>query len=69
METWDQFTKLLPEARQEMTAALNGMETVEMEKVNLYEVFSGVRPDRIIGREGIRKWESEGFGNSAIVVW
>ena len=60
METWDRFTKLLPEARQEMTAAWNGMETVEMEKVSLYKVFFGVRPDRIIGREGRGKWESEG---------
>ena len=34
-----------------------------MEKVSLYKVFFGVRPDRIIGREGRGKWESEGFGN------
>ena len=66
METWDRFTKLLPEARQEMTAAWNGMERVEMEKVSLYAVFSGVRPDRIIdvkGEENGSVKEREGGGN------
>lgn len=61
MKTWDQFRKLLPEARKEIMAVWSGMETVEMEKVNLYEVYFGVRPDRVIGCEGRGKCKREGF--------
>lgn len=61
VETWDQCRQLLPDARQEMIAVRNGMETVEMEKVNLYKVYCGVRPDRIIGYEGRGKWRGKDF--------
>lgn len=46
MRIWDPFRKLWPEARQQVMVVWTGMETVEMEKENLYKVDFGVRPGK-----------------------
>lgn len=40
MQTWEEFRKLLPEAREEMMSVWTGMVTVTMEKMNLYEMYN-----------------------------
>lgn len=61
MDTWDQFRKLLPEARREKMAGWTAMETVEMERRHLYKVYFGVRADSIIEYEARGKGKSKRY--------